>query len=149
MHKFECSPENAPKFLEWIKTCGGLAHWQSQDLGNLGQSWTTPALTPDGQPTPPPTWQCKGTTPIVCSNADEVSVITDKEVKRFRVAVKRGYGFSFVLTDASDRKIKNEIDKLGEMASYHFDYDTQEVVLTVPDSVMTLTEWAKVNLVTT
>lgn len=147
-HKFECSPENAPKFLDWIKNRHGIAHWQSRDLSNLGQSWTTPVNDAIGNPVTKPTWQCGNLPDAICTSANEVSVITDKEVKRFRVATKRGCGFSFVLSDASNRKLNFELAKLNnELSSYHFDYETQEAILTLPDKVMTLSEWEVVNAV--
>jgi hypothetical protein len=41
--KHHISPETAAKALEWIKTRGGLAIWQSVNLSNPGASWSTPA----------------------------------------------------------------------------------------------------------
>ena len=43
MEKYHISPETAPKALDWIKTRGGIAVWQSVNLSNPGATWTTPA----------------------------------------------------------------------------------------------------------
>lgn len=87
----------------------------------------------------------------VTTNPDEVMVVTNKEVRRFRVGVRRsGNGMSMKVTDAGSRRIRATVDKLNEdrednMASYHFDYETQEAVFTVPDKIISLTEWANQN----
>lgn len=141
----ECNIENAPKFLEWCKTRGGIAKWQSINLSNPGASWSTPALTPEGLPTPRPTWQADEKPIEVESNPDKITVYVDREVKRFHVAVKLGDSFNFVLTDASDRRVKREVEKAGKGAYYAFDYMFQDCVIMAPDKQMTLTEWAKAS----
>ena len=55
--KHTCAPENAPKFLDWIKNRGGVAVWKSINLSNPDASWSTPATissndVPDRQATP-------------------------------------------------------------------------------------------------
>jgi hypothetical protein len=148
---FECAPENAPRFWNWIHKRGGLAKWKSVDLSDIDKSWTTPALDKEGNPYSKPHWKVGNAPSDTCTNPDEVMVVTDKEVKRFRVFLRAGsQGFSVKVTAAGSRRIRNTIDKLNEerddkMASYHFDYETQEAVFTVPDKMITLTEWAKQN----
>jgi hypothetical protein len=148
---FECAPENAPRFWNWIHKRGGLAKWKSVDLSDLDKSWTTPALDKEGNPYSKPHWKVGNTPPDTCTNPDEVMVVTSKEVKRFRVFLRSGrQGLSVKVTDAGSRRIRATLDKLNEdrpvwagVASYHFDYETQEAVFTVPDKLITLSEWAK------
>jgi hypothetical protein len=143
--KHQVDVQNAPKMLEWIASRGGIAVWKSQDLGNLGQGWTTPAKQENGEDMQPPTWQCKGQIPRVITDPEEIEVCIDKEVKRFHVAVRRGDGFSFRCTDASSRKVKQAVEKAGNGAYHVFDYSTQEAVIMIPVSVITLAQWAKDN----
>lgn len=137
-----CSLENAPKFADWIRNRGGVAHWQSADLGDPGASWSTPALGTDGKPTPKPTWQAENAPAFVVTDPAEITVETRKEVERFRIAIKRGCGFSLVLTDNSSRKLKERLAKRGDGASYHWDgWDGRECVITMPDKQITLRQW--------
>jgi hypothetical protein len=52
MDRQSVTPENAPRFSEWLKSRGGVAIWRSVDLSDPGASVSTPALTPEGTPTP-------------------------------------------------------------------------------------------------
>jgi hypothetical protein len=138
--KHQCRVENAAKFMEWIKGRGGIAVWQSADLGNPDLSWSTPANSTDGTPTAKPTWQAMEKPERIITDASEIEVCFDKEVKRFRVAI-RGNGMQFELTDASRRKVRGETVKAGKGAYHQFDYETQEAIIYAPDKVLTLTEW--------
>ena len=140
--KHECAPENAAKMREWIRSRGGVALWRSCNLSNPGASWSTPALTTEGAPYPKPTWEAEGAPHRVITDASEIEVITRKEVKRFRVAVRAG-GFLFKCTDASTRKIRAACDKFGPDSSYAFDYETQECVITMPGERVSLTDWTE------
>ena len=56
-----------------------------------------------------------------------------REVRRFRVAVRRGaQGLTLKLTDASAAKLRRRLVEAGPDASYRFDYDSQEAVIEVP-----------------
>ena len=140
--------ENAPKFWSWVHNRGGVAKWQSVDFSDLGASWSSPVLDPEGVPTKPPHWKCGlNSVPIVCTNPDDIRVVTDKEVERFHIAIRRGgQGLSVKLTDASSSKLRKKLAKWGEqcndMASYYFDYAEQDAIITIPDKIITLTEWA-------
>ena len=141
--KHECAPENAGKMREWIKSRGGIAIWRSANLSNPGASWSTPAET-DGKPMTKPTWQAQDKPERVITDASEIEVVTRKEVRRFRVAVRQGdSGLQFKLTDASSRKLREAMSKLGDESSYHFDYETQEAILTMPDKRVPLNEWVE------
>lgn len=143
MQTIECSVENAPKFIEWCKSRGGVARWRSVNLSNPGASWSTPALTLEGLPTPKPTWQADSAPELVESDPAKITVFMDREVRRLRVAIKRGDSFNFVLTDASTRKVRKATAEAGPEAYYRFDYDSQEAVIMAPDSKMTLAQWAE------
>lgn len=140
--KHQCTAENAAKMKEWLATRGGLAIWGCLDLARAGQTWTTPVNGPDGQPVSKPHWSAS-TEPIrIITDAADVEVCVDKEVKRFRVAIRRGaQGFSFKCTDHSSQRIRKEVEKAGKGAYHVFDYDTQEAVIMAPDKVIPLSEW--------
>lgn len=122
--------ESASKVWNWLQTRGGLAIWQSQDLGNLGQSWTTPRLTVEGSPYGPPHWSCSREPQRIITDPAEVAVSVDQEVKRFHVAVRMGsQGLRIKCTDASSRRIRSAVEKAGKNAYHVFDYSTQEAVI--------------------
>jgi hypothetical protein len=124
-----------------LATRGGIAQWPSVNLSNPGASWSTPALT-DGKPTPKPNWQCSNEPSQIVTDAAEVMVEVPKEVKRFRVGVRRGSeGFTLKVTDGGTRRIRKECAKAGEHSWYEFDYDTQEAVIYVPEKRVPLTEF--------
>ena len=142
--KHECAPENAAKMREWIASRGGVAIWRSINLSNPGGSWSTPALTPEGQPYPKPTWEAETAPHRVITDASEIEVITRKEIRRFRVAVRMGgNGLTMKLTDAASRKLRAACDKLGPDSSYTFDYGTQEAVITMPGERVSLVDWVE------
>jgi hypothetical protein len=131
--KLTVSPENADRFRDWLQNRGGLAIWRSVNLSNPGASWTTPALQPDGSPTPKPTWEADSHPERIVTDPAEVEVVEPREVRRFHVAVRRGsQGFTLKLTDASTRKVRAAVEKAGDEAWYVFDYSTQEAVILVP-----------------
>lgn len=135
-----CSVEHAAKFWDWITTRGGLAVWRSVDLSDPTFSQTTPALT-DGQPTTKPSWKV-GNEPEIFTDPTAISVSFDTEVKRFRVAVRRGsQGLSLKVTDGGSRRIRAAVAKAGEGAYHAFDYSTQEAVIFKPTRVCSLAEW--------
>jgi len=101
-------------------------------------------LTPEGQPTPKPTWQADNAPSEVEADPNKITVYADRELKRFHVAIKRGDSFNFVLTDASTRKVRAEVEKAGNGAYYEFDYgDYNNCVIMVPSESMTLAEWSR------
>ena len=139
--KHEVSPENAPLFLEWIRSRGGIAVWNSADLSNPGASWSTPAET-NGKPTSKPGWQSESKPARVITDANDVVVVSRKEVKRFRVAIRSGRNsLRFRITDGSQRKLDNALEKAGDGSSYEFDYSTQEAVVFAVDGKVSLAEW--------
>lgn len=139
--KLTVSPENAAKFLEWLKTRGGLAIWRSIDLSDPGASCTTPVNGPDGRPVTKPHWKYAEKPERIITDPSEVEVVTPREVKRFRIAVRMGrQGFSLKLTDASTRKVRAACAKAGDDSWYEFDYETQEAIVFVPGKKVPLSE---------
>jgi hypothetical protein len=143
MTKHHCSPENAQKMKDWIANRGGLAIWESQDLGDPGRSWTTPVLDEEGNPVGPPHWKCGGPgarQSRIITDMKDVEVITDKEVRRFPLHLsKHMQGMTIVLTDACSKKVRKALDQAGKGSTYVFDGD--EVVILVPDKVVPLAEY--------
>ena len=99
-------------FETWIRDRGGVKVWRNVNLSNPGYG---PIFTPAFEeidmdvfgmsvPYPKPSWQ-----------VDNGEVITDitrfrfakgfKEFKRIRVALERGSGYNYRLTDGSQRKV--------------------------------------------
>ena len=140
--RHEVTEEHAPKFLEWIAKRGGVAVWPSVDLSDPGVSMSSPALTPEGKPTPKPHWKLAAEPSRVITSASEIDVVTWKEVKRFHVGVRRGsQGMSVKLTDGATRKLRAAVAKAGEGATYRFDYEEQAAVILVPSEVVPLDQW--------
>lgn len=141
MNKHQVTPDNAARFKDWIANRGGLALWFSANLSNPGATWTTPALTEDGQPYPRPSWQVEPKPYRIITDPADVEVCIDEEVKRFHVDVVNGDSFNFVLTDKSSKRVKDAVAKVGDGAYYRFDYDTQEAVIMRLVKKVSLAEW--------
>jgi len=146
VYEHECTTENAPKFLNWLRNRGGVAVWESVNLSNAGASWSTPALTEEGNPTSKPTWQC-GNNPVkIVTDPNQIRVYAGEEAHRFRVGVRRGgQGLTMKVTDGGTRNIHRALEKYGRGSWYEFDYETQEAVIFIPKKPMPLDEYAKEN----
>lgn len=134
---------NAPQIADWFRTRGGICIWRSINLSNIGASWTTPLVGPDGQQPGRPNWQAEPAPSLIITDPAEVVVDTPLEVKRFHVAVRPGaQGLMLKLTDASSARLRREVEKAGEGAWHEFDYMTQEAVIFQPaGKSVPLTEW--------
>lgn len=118
---------NAHHILDWMLNRGGILIWESVNLSNPGASWTTPALTENGEPYTKPNWQCANEPVRHITDLAEVDVTTAVEVKRFHVAVRPGrQGLSLKVTDGGTRRIESAVAKAerehGKPAWYEFDY---------------------------
>jgi len=134
---------NAEKFSEWLRNRGGIAKWDAINFS--GDSCFTPAIT-DNLPTTKPHWKYPNTPTIIITDPAQVSFYTQREVKRFHIAVRLGAnGLRVKVTDASSRRINNTLEKLGTDAWYEFDYETQDAVFYLPDSTLTLDKWRLLN----
>lgn len=140
--KHTCTIDNAPLFAKWCQGRGGVAVWRSINLSNPSASWSTPALTdePDPKPYSKPTWQAANEPEMVVTDPAEIGVLVPREVKRFRVTLVQR-GMALKCSDGASRKIRAAVDKAGESAWYEFDYFTQEAVIFVPDSEISLAAW--------
>lgn len=140
VEKHRVVESTAPAFLRWMRERGGIAIWGCLDLGNPGKTWSTPAKTAEGQPTPKPHWAAT-TEPIrVITDMEGIMVDTPKEVKRFHIAVRRT-GMALKLTDGSTRRVRKAVEAAGEAAWYEF--DGPDAVILVPGQTMTLGDWAR------
>lgn len=139
------SAENAAKISGWLRNRGGIAVWSSVNLSNPGAGWTTPAFKEDGTPYDKPTWQA-GNEPRVITDPADVVVSFDKEVRRFRIAIRRGsQGLSLKVSDGGTRRIRAAVARAGDGAYYTFDYETQEAVIMAPEKTVPLLEWRTQN----
>ena len=140
--------EDAKRFSGWILERGGIAVWEVQLIGGGPGGATryyTPAKTAEGEDAPKPHWSVAGPPPaVVVTDPADVIVFWSKEVRRFRVGIRPGGG-GFKCTDAASRKIRKAVDearkKTGKKSWYEFDYFTQEAVIFVTETEMTLAEW--------
>jgi len=123
----EVDPRHAVRAARWMEHCGGVAVWESGDLGQLGRRWYTPARLTDGNPAQRPHWSCGERPARVIANAAEVEVVERREVARLRVATRPGYGLAWRLTDASSKRLERALAQAGEDASYVFEGDTAVV----------------------
>jgi ribosomal protein S6 len=129
----------------WIRHWGGVAVWKKIDLSHAGEQMLTPALT-GKEPTAKPHWSVANT-PRVITDAKQVLVAKDKEVRRFHVAVRMGgQGLSLKVTDGGTRRIRAAVAKAGEGAYYTFDYDTQEAVIWVCEQTVSLPKWERAEI---
>ncbi len=154
LENLEVAPENAEKMAEWIRSRGGVAVWRSVNFANLDASWSTPALTVEGAQMTKPTWEADSKPVRVITDPAEIDVVTRREVKRIKVSVRRGRGLLVDLTDASAKRLRKAVHDatfslqkgtglIGPGASYHFDYETREAVITVRGEVVSLTSFVK------
>jgi len=140
--KILVEPENVPLMREWLANRGGLAHWSSINLSNLGQSWTGPALEKNGDPAKKPSSYAASEPSYIVTDPAQVAVVVRKEVERFHVAIRPGsQGFTVKLTDGSTEKLNKAMRKHGEDATYAFDYETQEAVISMPERVVPINDW--------
>lgn len=117
----EVEPRAAVKVAAWLAHAGGVAVWRGRDLGQPGQEWLTPVRLTDGSPARRPHWSCACQPDRVITDLAEVEVVERREARRFRVAVRPGYGLALVLTDASTRRLDAALGEAGDGATYAFE----------------------------
>ena len=140
MFPHECTPENAPLFLTWIKDREGIAIWHTVNLSNPDQSWSAPVVDKEGKRLVRPHSYAEATPRRIITGTDEVLVTTYREVKRFHVGVEP-HGMTLKLTGGATRRVHAAVSKAEEGACYRFDYETQDAVIMVPDKQISLTDW--------
>ncbi len=140
---YEIEAENALKVWNWLQTRGGIVKWESANLSNPGASWTGPLYDVKGGLSTKPTWQAADRPARVITSAEEIVVVTGKEVDRFKIAIRpSGNGLSLKLTDHSSQKLRAKCNKYPK-SWYEFDYNSLEAVIFVPDSTVPLTEFVQ------
>lgn len=130
---------HAVKVSRWIAECGGVAVWGCLDLSDPGRQFFTPARLTDGAPSGPPHWSSPREPQHVVTNPAEVEVVTHRQVKRIRVAVRPGYGLGLVLTDATSARLRKALNAIGPGAVYTF--EGNEAILFAEASRTPLTQW--------
>lgn len=141
-----CVPENAEKMWEWLHTRGGIAVWASVNLSNPTATWSTPARTPEGAPTPKPNWQADEAPAYIVTEPARVLVTPFEIVKRFHVGVRvSDNGCMIKVTDAGSRRIRAEVEKAAQrygMPAWHaFDYDAQDALILVQTEAVPIAQW--------
>ena len=127
------APNAKEKFTDWIANRGGVFQWLNVNLSG-GNDLFTPAKDDAGNDYPKPHWGVDNK-PILITDISAFEFVKMVEVKRFRVALRRGaQGLSIKLTDASSRKLRNWLDKFGPNSIYEFDYSVQEAVILIPEN---------------
>ena len=142
---FQVLARDAEKIRTLIETRGGVHLWDCLDLSNASKTWFTPAHDATGQPTGKPHWSA-GKILRTVTALDEVEVLTPKLIRRFHVGVKRGYGLTFVVTDAGTRRIHAAVENANlrrpdNDAWYEFDYEQQDALIFVPGAITPLATW--------
>lgn len=143
--KLTIGEQSAWQVAGWIRNRGGVAIWDKIDLSCAGEQVLTPALT-GKEPTAKPHWSVADM-PRVITDAKQVLVAKDKEVRRFHVAVRMGsQGLKLKVTDGGSRRIRAAVAKAGKGAYYTFDYDTQEAVIWACEQTLPLPEWERAEI---
>lgn len=103
----ETVAESAHQIWRWLQERGGIIVWESQDMGNPGQSVTTPYRSADGSPAGSPGWRYPTPTRHITDPADVV-VLATRVLKTVPVRISRADGFRLIVANSS-------VDKLGRM----------------------------------
>jgi hypothetical protein len=136
--------EPAKKVAEWLTAGRGVAVWQNQDLSSsdIGGLKFTPARTVEGEPVKSPHWNC-GTAPeMVIEEKTAFQVVEYTQVYRVKVRTGPPYLGGIHLKDRD--KLDTAMQKAGEGAVYHFDYERQygspwfTAIVSVPTSTVPL-----------
>lgn len=140
-YKHRCNVDNADAFSKWLSSRGGLLLWEAADFTPM--SWSTPATTEAGDVMGQPTWRCKKTPTLHITDAADIEVFQNKEIRRFKVAhkPKPDNGLMRTLTDHSDRKLRVALDLAGPDSTYEFDYASGEAVILVSETMGSLATW--------
>jgi hypothetical protein len=134
------NPSDAPRIREWLQKRGGIQVWESADLGDPVSSVFCPYLGEDGQIKNAPSWKHSRRGALITSESD-VTVTTYRDVKTIRIALQRGYGYGFVLTDAASQKLRKALSQFPD-STYRFDgFDGKDAVIMVPDRQVPLSGW--------
>ncbi len=141
MQPYIVGEEYAVKIWDWVQNRGGIKVWHSADLSDPGWGTTSPARTAEGIEVKKPHWKADPT-PRLITDAAEIVVSHDKEVKRIPISLRMGsQGLKVKLTDTSTRKVTKAVEDVGEGGFYRFDYDKQEAVIFKQTGTTPLATW--------
>lgn len=143
MYEHRCNIVNAKEVYQWILKRGGVLVWESADRSNM--SWATPATTETGEPVPQPSWRTHKTPTKHITDPKKIEVFRNTEVRRFKIAIKKGDSLTYVLTNFSRNKVRVACDLAGPNSTYEFDFETKEAVILVSEHVFSLAEWANIT----
>ena len=140
--KIRVSVEDAPKIALWLEKRGGVAVWQRVNLSNLGSVFC-PVNQENGEPSQKPSWEYADKPERIVMDPCDVIVYVPVVAARMHVAIRKSSNnFMLKLTDASSRRVRAMLEKLGEKSSYHFDYgEYKNCVFTVEGEEKTLLEF--------
>ncbi len=117
----EIDERHAVKVSRWISECGGCAVWGCLDLADPSRQFFTPAKLTDGTPSQAPHWSSPREPQRIVTDPAEVEVVTHREVKRIRIAIRPGYGLRLKLTDVSSARLRKALHEAGPGAVHVFD----------------------------
>lgn len=117
----EIDERHAVKVSRWIAECGGCAVWGCLDLADPSRQFFTPAKLSDGTPSSAPHWSSPREPKRIVTDPADVEVVTHREVKRIRIAVRPGYGLGWKLTDTSSARLRKALELAGPGSVYVFD----------------------------
>lgn len=140
--KIRVSAVDAFKIALWLETRGGVAVWQRINLSNPGSAFC-PVNQENGEPMQKPSWEYADKPERIVSNPCDVIVYVPVVAARMHVAIRKSSNnFMLKLTDASSRRVRAMLEKLGEKSSYHFDYgEYKNCVFTVEGEEKILPEF--------
>lgn len=116
----EIDERHAVKVARWIEQCGGIAVWGCLDLADPSRQFFTPARLTDGTPSQAPHWSAPRQPQRIVTHPAEVEIVTHREVRRIRIAVKPGYRLGFRLTDVASARLRKALHEVGPGAVYVF-----------------------------
>lgn len=135
----EIDERHAVNVYRWIALCGGVSVWGCLDLADPSRQFFTPAQLTDGSPSAPPHWSSPPAPQRIVSDPAEVEVVTHRQVKRIRIAIRTGYGLGLKLTDVSSKRLRKALHEIGQGAVYVF--EGNEAILFAEASRTPLPQW--------
>lgn len=128
METYKIVPLNAPKFIEWLDTRGGLAVWESQLIGEPPRSWTGPVNDKEGNPTRSPDWRCGDKPARIITSYDEVEVEFLRELE--------------VWVGCSPKQCEKKLTKLQkQFPDAFYMYESRGVVAYKVNGYVSLKQW--------
>ena len=141
----ECDEHNAAKFLDWIRNRGGVAVWQSVNLGNPGASWSGPMQQANGDPSSKPNWESDTKPASVHTDATKIGVYSAVLVETIPAKVKVN-GMQMVLTSGTTRRLTAALRRVEKSHGNSFyrkgSSMDPELYIFTSGPMVSLQEWA-------